>query len=1313
MATIVLSAVGAAIGSALLPEGIAILGTTITGATIGSAIGGSIGNMIDQSLLAGHRNIRTEGPRQSDLRLTGSTEGTAVPRLFGRMRTGGQIIWATRFKETASTTSQSAGGKGFGGGGTTVTQTNYSYSISFAIGLCEGPISGIGRVWADGKPLDLSRINYRLHRGGEDQLPDPTIEAVEGPNATPAYRGLAYLVFDDLALEAFGNRVPQISVEVFGQRAPGGVEDLIRGVDLIPASGEFTYATDLVTRTQTGAAGPGADVEGHAEAENMNNSIGQPDIIVALDQLEQSLPNCKAVALAISWFGDDLRAGVCRVKPGVESRDKLVSRSWSVAGMTRGSAYLVTQQDGRAIYGGTPSDDTVMETIAELKKRGIKIVFYPFIMMDIPPETRTDDPYGRAFQPPYPWRGRITCMPAPGQPATVDGTSAAVADLEAFFWGGPDNWNFAHMIGHYASLCAQAGGVDAFLVGSELVGLTTVRGPGGSYPAVGALRTLAATVKGYLPDTKVSYAADWTEWNNHQPSDSPGTLRFHLDPLWSDPVIDFIAIDNYMPLSDWRDGSDHLDALAGHKSLYDLSYLKANVQGGERYDWYYASPADRDAQVRTPITDGAYGKPWVYRPKDLWNWWQQPHFERTGGIEHAAPTSWVPESKPIVLTEAGCPAIDKGTNQPNVFVDPKSSESFVPYYSSGRRDDLIQRRYIEAITQSFLPESGLNPVSSVYGGRMIPDEGIFFWCWDARPFPDFPARSEIWTDTINWRLGHWLTGRMGQPGIGPVAEALAQQAGVTGNISGSIASLVSGYLIDRIMSPRQALETLMLAYRFDIAERDGGFVLLPRNIPPVMTIKAEDLVEAEATDDTKPGTASYRIVRKQETDLPQVAKLSYIDAGGDYRRAAAEVRRLAGTAARVATADFALVLDSGEAEDIADHMLTEAWGGREELTFRLPPTLLALEPGDTIMFDDGAISRPFRIERVDDGADRTVTLSAAELEIPLKPPARSVLRPTPAIQVYAPPVAAILDLPVLTQGEAEGTPRAAAFAEPWPGGIAFHRQAPGGSFVLEGVSSRPAVTGRLVGALYTGPLHRWDRVNSLWVQLNSGQLASAPEADVFAGSNLVAIGGSHGEWELVQFQQAELLAPLKYRLTHLLRGQFGTEHAMPAQHPAGTRFVLIDATVEQMGLSAELRGAEISWRIGPVTRPVDDASMAALTLPYKAVGLRPYSPCHLKARRLPGEDLQLSWTRRTRFGGDVWDTAEVPLHEDVEAYWVEIFVGGTLARSFEVPEARWLYAAEDQIADGGVAPLRPFTIRICQISRRYGLGIALEAIVTD
>lgn len=606
MATVVLQYAGQAAGS--------FIGGPV-GGIIGRAVGAVAGSVIDQALFgAGAR--RAEGPRINDLRIMASSKGAPIPRLWGRMRVAGEVIWATRFEEVAVTTTEKSSSKGGGGGETRVT--NYSYFANFAVALCEGEIDRIGRVWADGKELDITEFTVRLHAGGETQEPDSLIEAKEGPENAPAYRGLAYAVFERFPVGSFGNRLPQLSFEVF--RSVGGAENHVRAVNIIPGSTEFGYDTIVVSRE----AAPG-----ETEPENAHASALRSDWTVSLDQLTSSCRSLQAVSLVVAWFGTDLRCAACEVKPGVESISKITEpETWSVGGLSRSAAHVVSSNGSGPAYGGTPSDASVIRAIQDLRVRGLETVFYPFVMMDIPAGNGLADPYGGMEQGAYPWRGRITCSLAPGEPGSVDKTAACAAEIAAFIgtalpadfsasglsvtYSGPAEWSYRRMVLHYAKLCALAGGVDAFLIGSELRGLSTLRAAGNSFPFVSALVTLAADVKAILPGAKVSYAADWSEYFGYQPADGSGDVFFHLDPLWASVNVDFIGIDNYMPLTDWRDGRQHTDYLSGVPSICDLDYLKAGIASGEGYDWYYADRAARENQLRSPITDGAYSKPWVF-----------------------------------------------------------------------------------------------------------------------------------------------------------------------------------------------------------------------------------------------------------------------------------------------------------------------------------------------------------------------------------------------------------------------------------------------------------------------------------------------------------------------------------------------------------------------------------------------------------------------------------------------------------------------------------------------------------------------------
>lgn len=152
---------------------------------------------------------KTAAGKASDLSIQTASVGTPIVKGYGRVRITGNIIWGTKFTEHVHT--EKVGGKG-GGGGAEVD--NYSYSASFAILICEGPIVGISGVKADGNDFDLGSVDYRLYKGTEDQNPDDFMQSIEGNGKVPAYRGLAYVVFRNINLTDYGNRIPSFSFVV-------------------------------------------------------------------------------------------------------------------------------------------------------------------------------------------------------------------------------------------------------------------------------------------------------------------------------------------------------------------------------------------------------------------------------------------------------------------------------------------------------------------------------------------------------------------------------------------------------------------------------------------------------------------------------------------------------------------------------------------------------------------------------------------------------------------------------------------------------------------------------------------------------------------------------------------------------------------------------------------------------------------------------------------------------------------------------------------------------------------------------------------
>lgn len=215
MATLVLTAAGALLGP------------------VGGAIGALVGQAIDTRLFA---PAGRQGPRLQDLKVQTSSYGAAIPKLFGTLRVAGTVIWATDLVEHRS---RQGGGKG------RPSSTRYSYTASFAVLLSGRPIRSVGRIWADGNLLRgaagdwKSETGFRVHLGGEDQAPDPFIASAEAGGA-PAYRGCAYAVFEHMALEPFGNRIPSLTFEVEADAGPialGAMLAELSGGVVLPTGG--------------------------------------------------------------------------------------------------------------------------------------------------------------------------------------------------------------------------------------------------------------------------------------------------------------------------------------------------------------------------------------------------------------------------------------------------------------------------------------------------------------------------------------------------------------------------------------------------------------------------------------------------------------------------------------------------------------------------------------------------------------------------------------------------------------------------------------------------------------------------------------------------------------------------------------------------------------------------------------------------------------------------------------------------------------------------------------------------------------------
>lgn len=1219
MASIVLSTVGASLGSAV--------GGSFGGYLAG-ALGRAVGGMVDTAVFGSGALAGVEGPRLNDLAVQTSTYGRMVPLVYGTVRIAGNVIWSRPIRERITTTTQSGGGKG--GGGVTQTTKTYSYTVTLAIAICEGPIDAVLRVWADALQLDMSQGTYRIYKGTEAQMPDSAIIATQGVGNAPAYRGMAYVVVEDFPLGEFGNRIPNFTFEVRKKSqdndvSGGSLESMVRGVNLIPGAGEFVYDTDVQYKLYGRQVEGNWIQQGSREPLNMHNPEGRANALLAIDHLEETLPNLEWVSVIITWFGTSLDAGDCKILPGVEYKSGSTTSPdiWQVGAYSRGTAHGITLIDGVPRYGGTPDDGSILRLVNNLKARGLKVMCYPMFFMDVDGK---------------PWRGHVS------------GTAGEVAS----FFTKTEGYN--QFILHYANLLANK--VDAFCIGSELIGLTKVSSSAGVYPAVTALVGLAAQVRTVMGSTtKLTYAADWSEYHHTDGG------WYNLDPLWASSNIDMVGIDAYFPLTD------------AVQQGYDVELAREGWSSGEGYDWYYS---DEERTVKAPL--GA-----AYAWKNIRWWWENVHLNPGGGQ-----TAWVPESKKIWFTEYGFPSVDGATNQPNVFFDPDTSESGFPRFSRGRVDFRAQRVGLMATEQEW------------HGSDMV--ERMFIWAWDARPFPYWPDLTEIWADGGAWRMGHWVQGKLGISGLASVVADVCSRAGLDSAMVDStrLSQLLEGCVISSPSSARQVLEQLMTGFFFDAVESDGVLKFVPRGSGVAATIVGENLLPMG-----EEGVGNTLIIRRQqEVELPRQVNVLYINRSSNYMQGNQFSSRQVTSSDQSKTISLPIVFSDQGAKVLADQLLYSAWVERTTYECHLPIAYAALEPTDVITVQNGGTSHQIRITEVVQSKPGIVRVRGTAEDVAVYdvylPPAETesrVVQNLPLSQTET----HLLDLPAFPEDGGQGILRI-AFASldaGWKGAVLYRSDDGGEEYNWVAGTDTAAIIGSVTDGLPAGKTGVMDEVNTLEVVLLGDQeLSSVTFSALVNGANTCVLGD-----EVLQFQNAELLEEGSYRLSGLLRARLGTEHAMGA-HYAGEKCFFLSGAIQRVNIPTSLIGLPRLYKGVSVGATLDGAEAHRFIFSGRA--FRPYSPVHLKAEYHENGDIALNWVRRARGGGEWRDYVDVPLGEAYERYEVEVLSGPVVKRTIRITSPEALYTAAQQIVDFGALQTN-VQIRVYQISDILGRGYPAHA----
>ena len=652
--------------------------------------------------------------------------------------------------------------------------------------------------------------------------------------------------------------------------------------------------------------------------------------------------------------------------------------------------------------------------------------------------------------------------------------------------------------------------------------------------------------------------------------------------------------------------------------------------------------------------------------------------------------------------ELGCPAVDRGTNQPNLFVDSKSSESALPHFSRGSRDDLALLQYARAQLDYWsstsienLPD---NPVSPVYQQPMIMPENMAFWAWDTRPYPAFPHLINTWSDGPNWYRGHWLNGRLGTCPLDDLVTTILKDFGLEMPVC-HLDGHYQGFVINGETSARAALEPFLILNNISVSEVDGQLVFRGKAYLETAAIDSDDFVQED-------GETRLALTRQSEIELPREVIVSHADIDVGFDTQSSSSKRLETVSDRQVKLEMPVVLNRENAIGLSNARLRDFWIGRDGARLKLPWKYLHLTQGDILELESGN----FQVRTITDGLDREIEATAISLFEENAPPIAPLFARQNGPTGAAIPHVLVMNLP-LAQEEMDPDPRVyfAATAHPWKSNLQVYTSPANTGFQPVATITDPATVFELESYLLPGPLGRWDHAGVLDIVLVSrgGEFESLDQELVFSGENALAIqtetGNSGGNWEVLQFQKAQLIGPGRWRLTKLLRGQLGTNFEMAAGIAAGAEGVLLNAALLPVPVSRNQVGTAFNWSVGAAGKIFSQSETVSGQTLCSAISLRPLSPCHLRMNNQENAH-RFTWIRRSRMGGDNWDYTEIPLDFASEQYRIDVFDGANqLVRSDTVSSPQYSYSNADRSLDLG-GPSAAYSFSVSQLGNTGNAG---------
>ena len=1238
----------------------------------GYLIGTAIGAVVEGSLRKDPEDQVFTQESFVDLKISSSALGESIPRMYGVNRVAGKYIWASQkipVLHRERFPSETPGSKLKGGAGPDAVQEFKTYKQHFALGLCEGPVLKVTRMWLDetlifdvaqpsrftlytadayGNAADADTFpvlvkgadrlstgeSGLLFTGGEDQMPSQFIEEFEGSGEVPAFRGLAYLLLRNVDLGASG-RVPNFTVEVVQATQSTGRPVALRATD----AGAWTAWATEVTE----------NVEGYGSGELIfyNASAVHPEIYGftggrgtnSLDIVEHYglVSNGQDESLYVFDQGTGKRMlGPVQMNPeslpstGVIRPDKTIIEHQTVFASER----KVTRNEGSYIVDGMVYGSRVQLTGSQAGNNGTYTVENVIALEFTVFEELVGDEEAESFT--------ITVL---GRAGTVGLDGACLAYTPG---GIIDGARFAA-----AAICASTSDFRLF----EFADVENI------------VRLDLGTVP-----SKIVYdhalRETTTESHFYVACEEDGIVK--KVGYTTGPTLTLLAT---ITMND-----NH----AGEAILVSSESRCYVTEGASNAVWVFTTDADKveiTANIGlTPIAlcEDSDGYIWVANSGER-------------SVSRIDPVSDLATKFPLDIIPT---ALTEGTNG-SVWVACESQSLVIHVDSTGATTETMKvSRFPIAL--------------------------------------DTDGQDNVWAlcDMSQTVVRINPYGRVDLPeannGLACVVRAECERVGLEPeevDVSGLDVQPVS-ITIAQVTSARTILEQLAQAYQFTGIE--SGFSIRFAFKSDAFNAGVVDQSFLAATASAEPPPSTMALVRHDVLETPTrvivVAESRARSYNADSQSHKINSHR--DGVNNVIKINLPMVLDRFQMKTIAQNLLFELLSQRQSYRLNLPPRFMLLEPFDVVSIESTIDVEFFHVSRMTDvtlGNNLDIEVTAADYKRHVYQEFRSVpaeSRPTTIII----PDETILDAEfieppyIIGAEEYAKTPRILILPHAVQGtfvpALAFVSYDTEDTYDFLLAAPLQGIAGNIGGIIPDGPTNVWDDVTEIVVTLDSTDetLQTCSDLDALNRHNAAMVGG-----EIIYFTTPTLSDPGVYTITRILRGRLGTEDQV-AIHEAGERFYLLDHyTLDK--LVATYLAAKLDvlayYKVFPTTSLISNAISSTYTPAGRSI--QPWAPLITSVSQNIDGDWTVTWLHRSRTEAGDWNSYYGISYDpdDTGMYTIRLYGGNVDDDEVSIEftsgpwdtaeETRtWTYLIADQTADGH--EFESLDVGICTMStRREGI----------